>query len=149
MNIFKKWFSTPIKKISFEDIKYAICHKEYLIINTMDSQSQSCLIFGTISLGEEEVLVNHLIEESTQGSVKIIIYGRNSIDTSVDRKADQLVALGFREIFIYSGGLFEWLLLQDIYGSSEFPTIGKCRDFLIYRGSRILSSPPKLLGFFS
>lgn len=148
MNILKKWFSTSIKKLGFEDIKYAICHKEYLLINTMDSQSQGCLIYGTISLGEEEATLNRFIDESEQGLAKIVIYGRNSTDDSVDRKADQLYSLGFREIYIYSGGIFEWLLLQDIYGSGEFPTIGKCRDPIDYRGSRLLGSPPKLLGFF-
>jgi hypothetical protein len=148
MNILKKWFSTSIKKIGFEDIKYAVCHKEYLVINTMDSQSQGCLIYGTVSLGEEEVILNRFIEESDQGSAKIVIYGRNSTDISVDQKAEQLSSLGFREVYIYSGGIFEWLLLQDIYGSVEFPTIGKCRDPIDYRGARIIGSSTKLLGFF-
>lgn len=148
MNILKKWFSTSIKKIGFEDIKYAVCHKEYLVINTMDSQSQGCLIYGTVSLGEEEAILNRFIEESDQGSAKIVIYGRNSTDISVDQKAEQLSSLGFREVYIYSGGIFEWLLLQDIYGSVEFPTIGKCRDPIDYRGARIIGSSTKLLGFF-
>ena len=148
MNILKKWFSTSIKKIGFEDIKYAVCHKEYLVINTMDSQSQGCLIYGTVSLGEEEAILNRFIEESDQGSAKIVIYGRNSTDISVDQKAEQLSCLGFREVYIYSGGIFEWLLLQDIYGSIEFPTIGKCRDPIDYRGARIIGSSTKLLGFF-
>lgn len=148
MNILKKWFSTSIKKIGFEDIKYAICHKEYLLINTLDSHNQGCLIYGTVSLGEEEAILNRFIEDSDQGSVKIVIYGRNSTDSSVDRKAEQLSSLGFQEVYIYSGGIFEWLLLQDIYGSGEFPTIGKCRDPIDYRGARILGSPTKLLGFF-
>ena len=40
--------------------------------------------------------------------------------------------LGFRDISIYCGGLFEWLLLQDVYGRSEFPTIGNA-DILSYK----------------
>ena len=149
MNILKKWFSTTIQKIGFEDIKYAICHKEYLLINTMDSQSQGCLIVGTISSGEEEGLINNILEESSEGSTKIILYGRNSMDLSVERKAEQFFSLGFRDVFVYSGGIFEWLLLQDIYGSGEFPTTGYCRDHLKYRGSRVLGSPMKMLGYFS
>jgi len=148
MDIFRKWFSPSIIKIGFEDMKYAICHTEYLLINTLDLQSQGCLLPRTASLGTEEQVINRLIDDSMQGSAKIVLYGRNSVDSSVDRKAEQLSSLGFREIFIYSGGLFEWLLLQDIYGSAEFPTIGKCRDPLDYRGSPLLGSPPKLLGFF-
>jgi len=148
MNILKQWFTTSIKKIGFEDMKYAICHKEYVLMNTMDSQSQGCLIYGTVPSFDEERLVNQFLENSEQGSVKIAIYGRNSTDDSIDRKADQLISLGFREVYIYSGGLFEWLLLQDIYGSSEFPTIGKCRDPLDYRSSRIFGREPKMISYW-
>ena len=35
---------------------------------------------------------------------------------------------------IYIGGLFEWLLLQDIYGDDEFPTTTKIIDILKYKG---------------
>jgi hypothetical protein len=31
------------------------------------------------------------------------------------------------------GGLFEWLMLQDIYGYDEFPTTKKELDFLKYK----------------
>ena len=36
------------------------------------------------------------------------------------KKYRQLVDLGFSNVYIYTGGLFEWLLLQDIYGSTNF-----------------------------
>jgi len=147
MDLFKKWFSTSIQKISFEDIKYAIYNKEYIIINTLDSQSQRCLIKGTIPSIEEEKIINQFLESYNQASVKIILYGRNSVDLSVDEKGHQLLSLGFTKVFIYSGGLFEWLLLQDIYGDDEFPTSGKCKDLLFYRGSRSLGSTPKLLSW--
>ena len=149
MDLIKKWFSTSsIKKIGFEDIKYAMCHKEYILINTLDSQSQECLILGTIPFLEEEGVINRILENYDQGNVKIVLYGRNCGDDSVDRKSGQLLSLGFHEIYVYGGGLFEWLLLQDIYGVGEFPTVGKCRDFLIYRGSRSFGSSPKLLSYF-
>lgn len=151
MDLFKKWFSTSIKKIGFEDIKYAICHKEYILINTLDSQSQGCLIMGTISSLEEESVINNILENYEQGNVKIVLYGRNCADLSVEKKGQQLLALGFKEIYIYGGGLFEWLLLQDIYGSNEFPTLGICRDFLVFRGSRMFGSPimaQNLLSYF-
>ena len=41
--------------------------------------------------------------------------------------------LGFTNIYIYAGGLFEWLCLQDIYGSSSFPTTKKELDILKYK----------------
>ena len=59
---------------------------------------------------------------SNNTNLKIIIYGKNSDDQTIYNKYDQLNKLGFYNIYLYSGGLFEWLLLQDIYGRDEFPT---------------------------
>ena len=39
-------------------------------------------------------------------------------------------------MYIYSGGLFEWLLLQDVYGKDEFPTMGCELDILKYKGNK-------------
>ena len=36
-------------------------------------------------------------------------------------------------IYIYPGGLFEWLCLQDIYGYEKFPTSGKLLDILKFK----------------
>jgi len=38
-------------------------------------------------------------------------------------------------LYVYIGGLFEWLLLQDIYGDEEFPTTSKIIDILKYKGT--------------
>jgi len=51
------------------------------------------------------------------------------------KKYRQLVDLGFSNVYIYTGGLFEWLLLQDIYGSTEFPTTTKELDILKFKGT--------------
>jgi hypothetical protein len=51
----------------------------------------------------------------------IVIYGKNARDETVEKKANQLKSLGIREISIYSGGMFEWLLLNEVYGDTEFP----------------------------
>ena len=37
----------------------------------------------------------------------------------------------------YTGGLFEWLLLQDIYGSDMFKTTTEEVDHLKYRGAQV------------
>ena len=44
--------------------------------------------------------------------------------------------LGFHNVFIYPGGIFEWLLLQDVYGDEDdaFPTTVKELDILRYKG---------------
>jgi len=38
----------------------------------------------------------------------------------VVKRYNQLRQLGFNA-FVYLGGIFEWLLLQEVYGISEFP----------------------------
>jgi hypothetical protein len=43
------------------------------------------------------------------------------------------MGLGFRNVCVYSGGMFEWLLLQDIYGATSFPTTSKELDILKYK----------------
>jgi hypothetical protein len=35
--------------------------------------------------------------------------------------------------------MFEWLLLQDIYGAAEFPTTKKELDLLKYKPSQLLN----------
>jgi len=47
--------------------------------------------------------------------------------------------LGFLNIYVYLGGIFEWLLLQDIYGDEEFPTTSKIIDILKYSGQNKVS----------
>ena len=118
--------------INYEDMQYGINHKEYIIINTLSSHEQNCLITGTISLSNEEELLNSYLK--TNRSVPIIVYGMNASDINVKKKCQQLQALSFINVFIYSGGLFEWLLLQDIYGKDLFPTTAIERDFLKYKG---------------
>ena len=53
------------------------------------------------------------------------------------KKDNQLYKLGFTNLYVYVGGLFEWLLLQDIYGDDEFPTTTKIIDILKYKGKSI------------
>jgi hypothetical protein len=129
------------KQIGFEDVKYAICHmNEYLLINTMSILEQDCLIYGTMAYNKEEAVINSLIENGHTEHTVIIIYGKNSADDTVAEKYDQLKMLGFFNIYIYGGGIFEWLLLQDIYGNKEFPTSGRELDMLKHRVLKTFSN---------
>lgn len=122
-----------INKINFEDMKHIQKNENSIIINTMESHNQDCLIEGTISIKNEENILNNLI---TKGNVeeKIVIYGENSCDNKLIKKYNQLIKLGFINVYIYTGGLFEWLLLQDIYGNDYFKTTTVENDFLKYKG---------------
>ena len=68
-----------------------------------------------------------------KSDTNIIIYGKNTNDSTIYNKHQQLLSLGFNKVYIYPGGLFEWLCLQDIYGSLNFPTLGSELDILKYR----------------
>jgi|TARA_B110001450_G_C17666056_1_gene499582 hypothetical protein len=122
-----------INKINFEDMKHIQKNENSIIINTMEQHNQDCLIEGTISIKNEENILNNLI---SKGNVeeKIVIYGENSCDNKLIKKYNQLIKLGFINVYIYTGGLFEWLLLQDIYGKDYFKTTTVENDFLKYKG---------------
>lgn len=130
--------STSIKKINFEDIQTSIKDNNTIIISTLNSKLQNCLIKGTILLNNEEKVINANLNNY---NLKIIIYDKNCNEQKPYDKYKQLISLGFRNIYIYSGGLFEWLLLQDIYGFDNFPTTTKEIDILQYKPSSFLNTP--------
>ena len=120
-----------INRINFKDMQYAISNN-MIIINTLDINNQECLIKNTLKPDEEISIINNIIEK--KNNKKIIIYGENSSDNSIIKKYYQLRKYGIKNIYIYIGGIFEWLLLQDIYGSDEFPTTSEIIDILKYKG---------------
>jgi hypothetical protein len=128
----------PMKKINYEDMQTVIKNPEiYLIINTLNPNEQQCLIINTTPVNDEEMLINKFIKENK--SIRIIIYGKNCNDESIDKKYQQLYSLGFYNIFVYLGGMFEWLMLQDIYGKDLFPTTKKEVDLLKYKSHQLLN----------
>lgn len=131
--------SQSIQKISFEDIQYALKnHETHLLINTLNENEQECLLPYTVTAINEERIINEYLKKNKK-DVKIIIYGKNSNDDKIYKKYNQLLSLGFYHVFIYCGGLFEWLLLQDIYGINEFPTTKRELDILKYKPNKVLN----------
>jgi hypothetical protein len=127
-----------IKKINFEDMQIAIKNPEvYIIINTLSPSEQNCLIVSTTLASDEENIINQFMK--TNKNVRIIIYGKNGNDDTTNKKYQQLMSLGFYNIYLYTGGLFEWLLLQDIYGKELFPTTKKEVDLLKYKPNQMLT----------
>ena len=133
--MFTEWFQPQINtKVNFEFILRALKDPDkYIIINTLSASDQQCLIKNTIPYDSEEKLVNSLLDNYGYKNKSFIIYGKNCSDDSPDKKRTQLVNLGITNVFVYCGGLFEWVLLQDIYGASEFPTNSKILDILRYK----------------
>jgi len=125
-------------KVGFEDVLFIL--RKYMkktpsalhvsrddpifwLINTLPPNCQEYVIPHTIPCHMEEKLINDVLNDlSIQPSqYYIVLYGKHSTDDTVDKKYLQLIQLGFTNVFIYYGGLFEWLLLQDIYSKEHFP----------------------------
>jgi hypothetical protein len=127
-----------MKKVNYEDMQTVTKNPEvYLIINTLSPSEQKCLIVNTTVAEEEELIINKYMKENK--SIRIIVYGKNCNDESIQKKYQQLLTLGFYNIFVYTGGMFEWLLLQDVYGKDLFPTTKKELDLLKYKPCQLLN----------
>ena len=129
--------SASISKVNYEDMQ-CVCRTSNpcLLINTLPPGMQGCLIPGTLPIDEEEARMNAMLSEPQGKNREIIVYGKNANDDTVLKKYQQLTNLGFKNVSVYPGGMFEWLLLQDIYGATSFPTTSKELDILKYK-------PPK------
>jgi hypothetical protein len=128
--------NNSVQKCNFEDIQSVSNinkNRNHILINTLPKHEQSCLIQNTIHVNEEELQINTLLKSNVITNSYIYIYGKNSNDNTVLQKYQQLLGLGFTNVYIYSGGLFEWLCLQDIYGEDEFPTTCEELDILKFK----------------
>ena len=123
------------KKVSFQDIQYAQINEHTIIINTLPEHEQSILIYKTVPIVSEITKVENAIKLKHH----IIIYGKNSSDETIYVKYNQISKLGGL-VYIYVGGLFEWLLLQDIYGNELFKTTNKTLDILKFKPNNILNT---------
>ena len=127
--------SQSTNRINFEKTQNIIKQQSninFIIINTLNHNNQTCLIKNTIHAENEETTINYYLKHNK--NINILIYGENCCDKKLIDKFNQLKQLGFNNLYIYIGGLFEWLLLQDVYGENEFPTTEKCLDILKYKG---------------
>lgn len=131
--------TTSTRKVNFEDVQYSMKNKnKFLLINTLEASRQDLLIKNTVPIDREEELINKLIKSNQ--NVNIIVYDENANAPNLMKKYNQLLGLGFVNVFIYPGGLFEWLLLQDIYGFENFPTTKQERDILKFKGKSVFNN---------
>jgi hypothetical protein len=101
--------------IGSDDVQVLLRNKnKTIVINTLPIHEQNILIKDTIPIATEESLINHLIYTKNKLYHVIIIYGKNHTDASVYVKYKQFIKLGFHSsiLYIYTGGLYEWLLLH-------------------------------------
>ena len=124
------------RNYNFEDVQHIIKNKQTntnstILINVLKDYEQSCLIKHTIDVKNEVNVINECLK--TNKYVHIIVYGKHGCDENIEKKQKQLISLGFCNVFTYKGGMFEWLLLQDIYGRDEFPTTTDELDILKFK----------------
>ena len=132
-----------VPKVSYEDLQMVIYRNSHvqhstLIINTLPPSLQHCLIKTTVDIRFEERVVNTFIQKNP--NIMIIVYGKNSNDITILHKYEQLVKLGFTNVHIYTGGIFEWMLLHEIYGKDLFKITKYEIDILRYRPKSVLLS---------
>ena len=105
--------------------------KDIVLLNTLPLERQDCLIKGTMKANYEVDYMNQLLK--TNKNKEIILYGIHHTDLSVIKKYNQLKKLGFKNVHIYFGGMFEWLLLQEVFGTINFEIDGSLKDIIEYK----------------
>ena len=130
--------SSNIKKVNFENIIDYQKNPSGLLISTLPQNEQSCLISNTIPSNKEENIINNAL--GSNKNINIYVYGKNSHDATIISKARQLMDLGFSNVYVYVGGLFEWLCLQDIYGNEMFETTTKELDILKFKSESVFNT---------
>ena len=118
----------------FEELQDIVLRssKNVALINTLTRDNQSCLIQTTLSVHQEEKEINQLLRQKNRDKM-VILYGQNYHDERLIKKVNQLSNLGLKNVKVYYGGLFEWLCLQEIYGTELFPTTSQETDLLKYK----------------
>lgn len=111
--------------IGYETVK----SKNHILISTLNEFD--CCIKDTLTPNEEIEFINNCI--STNNQKNIIIYGKNYLDKSIYSQYNKLNSLGFDNIYLYPGGIFEWLLLQETFGEDMFETNFIEKDILKYK----------------
>lgn len=106
--------------VSCLDIKQFIEeNKKMILLNTLSENKQQYLIKNTLSIEKEVEIVNTYLNKDK--NILIIIYGLDYRDLSIIKKYNQLKKIGFKNVSIYFGGIFEWSLLHVSYGEGSFP----------------------------
>ncbi len=109
----------------------------YCLINTLPEHRQDCVIAHTLPCAEEEATLNRWLSR-WEVHRPIVIYGQHAGDATIYRKYNQCVAVGFEQVFVYLGGMMEWMLLRSVSEQSahEYRIRGETVSFLRFSPSR-------------
>ncbi len=97
-----------------------------ILLATPQVDAKMWCIDGTLTPEMEEREINRIIQKySSSGKApeeKIVYYGLNSVDRSPDEQTAKLASHGI-EASVYRGGMFEWLLLREVFGADNYPVV--------------------------
>ena len=65
---------------------------------------------NTTNASKEVELINNYIKQDK--TKEIIIYGKNYYDPTIYKKYTQLKNIGFKNVKLYMGGMFEWFVYK-------------------------------------
>jgi hypothetical protein len=115
-----------LEKANFDEV--ASRNKTTILINVLSEAEQGVLIRGTVPCSDEVAEVENAIAQRDT----ILVYGMNCHDERIFAKYQQIKKLGGKPK-VYVGGLFEWMLLNEIYGNERFPLSTDQFDLYQYR----------------
>jgi rhodanese-related sulfurtransferase len=109
-----------IKQIGVTDFKKLLGTGRVLLFNALKKDYHSCVIPGTIPYTVMKKVIKNMKEEDI-----VVVYCANYSCNLSHKFAEK--KLGHLEtVYIYSGGVFEWLLLQKKYGKKKYPSSEDC-----------------------
>jgi len=115
---------------NYSKIQNAI-HTGKTVIHTMNVADELILIKGTLLSHQEVNRINMWLSNDDFNN-EIYIYGYSNADyNKLLQRQKQLNGLGFKNVYIYFGGMFEWLLLRDVFGADEFPLDGVLKGAIV------------------
>ena len=116
---------------NYHQLQDRMKQNDIILINTLPLTRQDCLIKGTLKAFIEVEYMNKLLK--TNKNKEIVLYGIHHTDVSVVQKYNQLKKLGFTNVHIYFGGMYEWLLLQEVFDTINFQTDGTIQNIVDYK----------------
>ena len=127
-------FVPPTNAVTHEFIQQWLSHpvRTTVLIHTLPLSEQQCLLPGTLTADQETDCINRWLQGGRNEPLEIVVYGKHASDPSVYAKVLQLQRLRIPTVWIYIGGMFEWILLQEVYGTELCPTTGICNDPLSF-----------------
>ena len=119
-------------QINFEDIQAIIGSSNgsnntgMIMISTLPTEFQKCVIRGTIPAENEEVLMNNIISgKDVRGeNITVVVYGKNAADETVTEKYEQLIKLGMPRVCIIREECLNGFFCKTYTGANCSPLPG-------------------------